>query len=86
LKVAGGVILIVFFSLVVIGAIAVAAIALPGYRVESGFIGRILGLCFLFGLSGLFMCMVGAQLVRKNISESCRWNAEQVVNERRWQA
>jgi hypothetical protein len=72
LKVAAGVMLILFFSPVVIGAIAVAAIAIPVYRVEPGFIGRILGLCFLFGLPGLFMCMAGAKLVRKNVSESYR--------------
>jgi hypothetical protein len=57
---------------VVIGAIAVAATAVPGYRIEPGLIGRILGLCFLFGLASLFMCIVGVHLVRKNMSEPCK--------------
>lgn len=67
LKVCIGVMIVLFFSPVVIGAIAVAAMAIPGYKVEPGFASRILGICFLFGLPGLFMSMAGAELVRKNI-------------------
>lgn len=84
LKVAAGVMLILLFSPVVIGAIVLAALAIPGYRFEPGFISRILGLCFLFGLPSLFACMAGAQLVRRNLTRSCSSNGEHVVDERRW--
>ncbi len=70
LKVAGGIMLILFFSPAVIVSIGVAAIAIPGYRVEPGFMGRVLGVCFLFGLPGLFACMVGGRLLRQNLSKA----------------
>ena len=72
LKVVGGITLVLLFSPAVIGAIAVAAMVIPGYKFEPSYVNRMLGLCFLLGLPSLFACVVGAQMVRQNLCQACR--------------
>jgi uncharacterized paraquat-inducible protein A len=69
LKVAVGVMLILFFSPLVIGAIIVIGMLFPVYGMDPQWGGYILGCCALAGLPSLLACTVGVELVRKNIRE-----------------
>ena len=69
LKVAVGVMLILFFSPLVIGAIVFTGGVIPFYGVEPQFGGFVLRCCALVGLPSLLACFVGVELVRKNIRE-----------------
>jgi hypothetical protein len=69
LKVAVGVMLILFLLPLVVGAIVVTGMAIPVYGIEPGIAGYILGWCGLVGVPSLFLCIVGVRLVRENIKE-----------------
>jgi hypothetical protein len=71
-KFAVGVMLLLFFSPPIIGAIVVTGMAIPAYGPEPQFAGPVLDLCGLVGFFSLLMCIVGVQLVRKNIRESAK--------------
>ena len=84
LKVAVGVMLILLFSPLVIGAIVVTGMAIPAYGSEAQFARFLLVWCGLVGFLSLLVCIVGVQLVRKNIRESAKRSSENVVNESKW--
>jgi len=69
MKLAVGVMLMLFFTPLVIGAIVVILIAAPAYSPEPEFVGAILASSSLVGFFGLLMCIAGFQLVRNNIRE-----------------
>jgi hypothetical protein len=70
LKVAAGVLLMPFFSPFAIGAVVVTGMVIPVYGIEPQMGGYMLGWCAAIGLPSLFMCIVGVQLVCRNIRDA----------------